>query len=185
MKSVEAYRQLRNDVDELSAGLAALHGAHLCCRRGCSGCCTNLSVLPVEYDVILRDLRDAGVTSIIFDPNEPCGFLKDGMCSLYAARPLICRTHGLPIAFTNETFDPPETNVSFCPMNFSEVDLDEYEFGPHNTIDLDRLNGRLQEVNAIYLSELPPSSRPPQRVPLAQLAKDLHSYVQTFASLME
>lgn len=184
MKSVAAYRELREELDRACEGLAAMHAGHMGCRAGCSSCCTNLSVFPVEYDVILHDLQRDGQQGMGFDLQQPCGFLKDGLCTLYAYRPIICRTHGLPVAFTNETFDPPEVNVSFCPMNFADVDLDQYEFGPQNTLDLDRLNERLREINDLYLMELPQSSQPPERVPLSQLAKDLHGYTRMVSSLL-
>jgi Fe-S-cluster containining protein len=172
MHATEAYQQFRDAVDRMAAELTNVHGKHVTCRPGCHSCCTNLSVFPVEYHAILAAIRQARVV-VSFDPAQPCGFLRDGKCSLYAMRPLICRTHGLPVAFTNDTFEPPETNVSFCPMNFSEADLDDYEFGPRNTLDLDAMNSRLAEINQQYLAELPPSNRPPQRVPLSQLCRDL------------
>ncbi len=52
-----------------------------------------------------------------------CPALDDGgRCAVYASRPVICRTHGLPIRFA-----PPNARslpiVDACPRNFSGRDL--------------------------------------------------------------
>ena len=47
--------------------------------------------------------------------NDPrCPLLNDkGQCRVYDARPMICRSHGLPISLG----DPPSRDV--CPLNFT------------------------------------------------------------------
>src|SRR5437764_8097636 len=121
--AVDQYRALRDRIDRAAGRLVDMHCKHLACRPGCHDCCTDLTVSPVEYASILNDLRAAGVTAdtLPFDPAAACAFLSDGLCMLYRLRPLICRTHGLPIAFLNEQEDGPDgsdgpvMSVSFCP----------------------------------------------------------------------
>lgn len=171
MDATDQYRHLRDRVDHLSADLTQLHGPRLVCRPGCAGCCVNLTVFPVEYAAILQDLQVAGVKSLQLDPAAACAFLKDNLCQIYQYRPIICRTHGLPIAFTNSDLAEPEISVSFCPLNFASLDLDEYQFGPDNTLDLDAVNAELVQINAEF--EPVQGNAPPRRIPLIQLAEDL------------
>lgn len=162
---VNEYLQFRADVDTRTAELSRLHGRHLVCRPGCTACCTNLTVLPVEFEAIRRRaLAAAGGEPIRFDPNAPCGFLtSDGRCAIYEHRPIICRTHGLPIAFADED---DGHSVSFCERNFSDAQPRDLDFGPENTLDLDELNDRLAQVNFDYLAQTAGSS---SRIELSRL----------------
>jgi uncharacterized protein len=47
-----------------------------------------------------------------------CALLVDGRCSVYEQRPLICRSHGLPVAVA----DGPDGSlrVDHCPLNFTQ-----------------------------------------------------------------
>jgi uncharacterized protein len=168
------YRQLRDATDRHVEALLACHADHLTCRAGCFGCCTNLTVLPVEYYSIVEEMRQAAAPTPAFDGHSYCGFLRDGVCSIYPFRPLICRTHGLPVAFLNENLSPPQTNVSYCPLNFCDISIEELFFGPGNTLDLDALNSALFRVNQQFLLEHPEISLPANaRIPLRQLVTDL------------
>jgi Fe-S-cluster containining protein len=139
-------------VDERAAELMRLHAGHLVCRAGCTACCVNLTVLPVEFEAIRRSLACASGDRIPFDTLAACGFLTaSGLCSIYAHRPIICRTHGLPIAFAGE--DGEGCSVSFCQRNFTDADEDELDFGPENTLDVDVMNEHLSRLNLAYLAE--------------------------------
>ncbi len=154
MKATDTYRELRESVGQEAGALEQLHCVHLACKPGCHDCCTNLSVFPVEFHAILEDLQASGVKGLSFDPSAKCGFLDgEGLCKIYRFRPMICRTHGLPIAFLNSDADEPEMSVSFCPLNF--LDADEISFGPDSTINIDDLNYRLYEANVQFIEENP------------------------------
>ena len=75
----------------------------------------------------------------------PCPLLVAGSCRLYAARPLICRTHGLPLLMTGA--DGPR--VDYCPKNFADV----ASLPAAAIIDLERLNTALVAINQLYLRE--------------------------------
>jgi hypothetical protein len=99
-------RALHAEVDARAAGLAARHADRLRCGRGCSACCIDgLSVFEVEAARIARahaDLLAAGA------PHAPgaCAFLDaDGGCRIYADRPYVCRTQGLPLRVVYEGED--------------------------------------------------------------------------------
>ena len=101
------------------------------------------------------------------------------LCGIYPVRPLVCRTHGLPVAFRDggggddedDDGPPPGVSVSFCPKNFTAAGPADLDFGAENTLDLDALNAALTEANLRYLREQPggPCVRRPTRVPLKQL----------------
>lgn len=193
-RAIAKYRRLRDWADRRVRQLLDLHGHNIVCRPGCTDCCTNLTVFPVEYASILDELRTTGPAAanekcpagqadpIFFDSDAPCGYLRDGRCAIYRARPLICRTHGLPIAFLDEESEPPGHSVSFCPRNFASCSGQGGgetacmpEFGPDNTLDLDELNRELFEANVDYLREQADEELgPTDRVELARLAGEIN-----------
>jgi Fe-S-cluster containining protein len=176
MKSdaIQDYRRLRRLVDGECTKLELLHGRHLVCREGCCSCCTDLTVFPVEFYSILAELREAGIKPV-FDEGKSCGFLdKDDKCQVYPYRPIICRTHGLPVAFLNHDMDPPEMSVTFCEKNFTNTDPMDYIFGPKNTLNLEILNERLARINAAFMENCDDQSiTPHDRIPLRELVNHL------------
>ena len=78
-------------------------------------------------------------------PDGPCPLLEESRCLLYTARPIICRTHGLPLIMTQDG----ERTVDFCPLNFQGLDT----LPGNAVIDLDRLNTTLAAVNALFVAE--------------------------------
>jgi Fe-S-cluster containining protein len=150
IQSIERYRRFRGQVDEHIAHLGAIHGEHLACRPGCCSCCVNLTVFAVELYAIAGQLAEAGIGEVAFDLRATCGWLDKGLCRIYAARPIICRTHGLPVAIPNDDC-PEHKEVSFCPLNFTGADPEAYAFGPDNTLDLAELNEELCRINADFI----------------------------------
>src|SRR5262245_1390110 len=126
-----AYRELIQRVDELATKLSSYYSGHLACRAGCSGCCRHhLSVFRVEAAAIQeaidalpetvrsrleRQAREASADSAQ-GSHTVCPLLVEDRCAVYSARPLICRTQGLPLLF--ESGDG-EKVVDFCPLNFT------------------------------------------------------------------
>jgi uncharacterized protein len=150
IQSIERYRRFRQQVDDRIARLEAIHGQHLACRPGCCGCCVNLTVFAVELYSIAGQLAEAGICELPFDPRAICGWLDKGLCRIYATRPIICRTHGQPVAIPGDDY-PVHKEVSFCPLNFTETDAERYPFGPDNTLDLADLNEELCRINADFI----------------------------------
>jgi uncharacterized protein len=106
------------EVDRKAEPLHLLHAARLQCRRGCSSCCVDgLTVFDVEADRIRRgnvELLERGVPG----PEGACAFLDaDGGCRIYADRPYVCRTQGLPLRWIEgEGADAVELR-DICPLN--------------------------------------------------------------------
>jgi hypothetical protein len=113
-----ALRALHADVDRAAGVLAARHRARLRCGRGCHACCSDdLSVFEVEAERIRAshpELLRAG------RPHAPgaCAFLGDaGECRVYADRPYVCRTQGLPLRWLEEAEDGGAERRDICPLN--------------------------------------------------------------------
>ena len=84
-------------VDELTRGA----GPFVACARGCSACChMNVSITDLEADRLAQASGRAPAKlsrAVKHELDEyigvPCPFLKDGECSVYDARPFMCRQH--------------------------------------------------------------------------------------------
>jgi Fe-S-cluster containining protein len=99
------------------------------CKKGCSACCeAGLSVFEVEASPIREALAD-------LEKNDPqrrhrlreqaskngrthCALLDEDACSIYDARPTLCRVHGLASAVRT-----PEgsTQLDHCPLNYQST----------------------------------------------------------------
>ena len=144
------------------------------CGRGCSACCApDLTVFPVEIENIKEHLAknpEAAARARAVEKQNPhrgrrCMFLDEaGSCTIYEARPLICRTHGAPLVFRQD-----ETMmIDACPLNF-KGGLEDVEAS--DTINLDLLNSLLALVNQRFEQGEGAAERHPLR-PSSALADD-------------
>jgi uncharacterized protein len=164
MAGLDNYLALRSRVDELCHNTSTLLQDAISCRAGCDACCRHLSVCAVEAAALraaLSALPDADAARIraaadAAAPDGPCPLLQDGLCLLYEARPIICRTHGLPLLIDRDG----EKGVDFCPENFQGLS----SIPGKAVIDLERLNQLLMAINALFLH----SSPGPERLTLAE-----------------
>jgi hypothetical protein len=111
---------LHHAVDRLTRPLDVLHRDRLQCRRGCASCCVDdLTVFPVEADLIRRHHAQLLATEAPH-PAGACAFLDDqGACRIYEHRPYVCRTQGYPLRWLDEA-DDGESLVELrdiCPLN--------------------------------------------------------------------
>jgi len=180
---LEAYRQLLGRIDAHSAQAQGAFAKDLSCAVGCSSCChRRFSVFAIEAESIRHWLRASRSVSeeghpavsapetspslpVIHDA-EPCGFLdQQGSCRIYPVRPVLCRTHGLPVAVKDHL---GELVGDCCPLNFEQglSHLNSEQF-----LDLDSLNTMLAALNQLYLGSLSESG--PVRIELAQLASEV------------
>lgn len=112
---------LHEEVDREARTLAARHAARLQCRRGCHACCLDgLTVTRIEAERIRR-AHPALLATGTPRPSGACAFLDaEGACRIYAERPLVCRTQGLPlrVVFENEE-EELEERRDICPLNLA------------------------------------------------------------------
>ncbi len=118
LPSATAYvARLHAVVDELTAPLAARLGGRLQCRSGCAACCVDdLTVFEVEAARIRADFPQ--VLTEAPRPPGACAFLDEaGACRIYAARPYVCRTQGLPLRWIEQRRGQPVERRDICPLN--------------------------------------------------------------------
>ncbi len=134
-----ALRALHAEVDARSAALSARHAGRLRCGRGCAACCVDeIRVFEVEAE------RIRGAHRALLEEGEPhapgaCAFLDAaGACRIYADRPYVCRTQGLPLRWIDESdARAPVELRDICPLNAEGEPIEElpadacFELGPH------------------------------------------------------
>ncbi|QEM67748.1 YkgJ family cysteine cluster protein [Geobacter sp. FeAm09] len=161
------YRQLIERIDALCRGIKDALGEQVTCTEGCSDCCTAITLFPVEAASLaaaLEALPEEEAEEIRAHvaeqaQGERCPLLRNHRCLLYAARPVVCRTHGLPIIYGSGH----ERRIDYCPLN-----LTEGETLPGSAIiDLDNLNSLLVAVNALFLSQSDAQDMP-ERLTIAE-----------------
>lgn len=164
MPGLENYRALILRVDELCGQTAARFDSEISCRPGCDACCRHLSIFAVEAAALHRALGrlpgpQAGFirqAASVSTPDAPCPLLHAGLCLLYLARPIICRTHGLPLLVNRDG----ASGIDFCPENFRGLS----SIPGSAVLDLDRLNATLATINTLFLRSFPG----PERLTMAQ-----------------
>lgn len=123
-EAVSRLPELHAKVDAFFARALARHGDDMQCRTGCSDCCrVRLTITGVEAAAIRdevagwpaaqrRGLAAAG-------PGDRCAALDDaGRCRIYAARPIVCRSHGVPIRMRRGSLPVVES----CFRNFTRTE---------------------------------------------------------------
>jgi Fe-S-cluster containining protein len=161
MTCIQDYQQLLATLDAEIARIGKIHAATLSCGPRCASCCLAFSVLPLEAASLREALAALPPTNQdrlkcnLAAGNERCPLLIDDLCSIYAARPVICRTQGLPLAYVDEERETIE--VSACPLNFPK----EHAFAQESLLFLDEFNSRLSELNQAWCRTqgLDPSKR--------------------------
>ena len=128
------WHELTAKVDAFFSRVEGRFGAEMQCRTGCSDCChTRLTVTGVEAAAIRHELaswppdRRAALAANAAASIDLCGALDaNGRCLIYAARPIVCRSHGAPIrmhdrslpviqaCFRNFTSDGPAAADADC-----------------------------------------------------------------------
>lgn len=171
---LENYKQLVARVDALCDVISSSLGGQITCSAGCSSCCTAITVFPVEA-AVMRETLDSfpalqaeEIRRHVLEhaDGERCPLLLHHHCLLYDARPIICRTHGLPIIYTHNG----QRNSDCCPLNMNETE----SLSGAQVVDLDKLNTLLAAVNSIYLSRSD-GAESPERLTIAEvITKQAH-----------
>lgn len=146
---IQDYLSLRTEIDTHCKELQSLHTQHMMCRAGCDQCCMDFSILPVEYYSILQEAGDDLKKGRVTNDDQACPFLVDHRCTIYNARPIICRTQGLPIVFMVDE----QLELSACELNFTDYDFEE--FSEDNTFPQDNYNSRLFLINKRFIETFP------------------------------
>lgn len=178
---LRGYRRLTARVDAWSSDREGLFGDRIACRPGCAGCCQrSLSVSALEAAAIRDGVAEHGLAepgageafvsplAVLPEAEGACAMLDPaGRCRIYSARPLICRTHGLPLAVQDEDGG---LMGDVCPLSFDEggglADLASSDFLDVTTLDVILGALDLQYTRATGLE-------PGRRTSLSELAEEL------------
>ena len=159
---LENYTALVEKIDSHIKAVMTDFADHIQCKKGCDNCCRHLNLFPVEALAIARafaELPPEIQRNVLKQTNgKGCPLLIQGECVAYEARPLICRTHGMPIYMENDG----KITVDFCPMNFSGIT----QFPKESLLNLDQLNITLTAVNARCVEQI--ETTLPERIPMDQ-----------------
>ena len=116
---------LHDEVDARVRPLVARHLDRLQCRLGCTACCIDdLTVYEVEAERIRAHRTDV----LESKPHPPgaCAFLDaEGACRIYADRPYVCRTQGLPLRWFAEDAGGATVELrDICSLNESKTPVE-------------------------------------------------------------
>lgn len=118
------YQALVAKVDAFVARVEARHRDDLACAPGCARCChVRLTVTTAEADAVSAWLaaqpaatRAAIAAGARAAAPDRCAALDDAdRCRIYPARPLVCRSHGVPIRLRRGGMPV----VTACELNFT------------------------------------------------------------------
>jgi Fe-S-cluster containining protein len=125
--ATDALRKLHERIDARAGEISLHHSQRLHCEQGCQSCCLDdLTVFRVEADHI-RTSHEALLRDGIPHAPGACAFLGgEGECRIYANRPYVCRTQGLPLRWFAED-DSGEIceKRDICRLNAEGPALDE------------------------------------------------------------
>ncbi|SNB46667.1 YkgJ family cysteine cluster protein [Geobacter sp. DSM 9736] len=168
MKHLENYRVLIAKIDDFCNRVTEDLAEHIACRPGCDGCCRHLTLFPVEAAALISALAKAPpeLAEQITErarqatPDGDCPLLINGRCALYESRPVICRTHGLPLLIREDA----ASRLDHCPLNFKTLE----SIPGHLILDITPLNAMLVSVNALFTAERPATFPERERISISE-----------------
>jgi hypothetical protein len=133
------YRAALARIEAFTAPRFTRFSGYLKCQKGCDSCCVaGLSLLPVEALSVMEHVEKHGLSSNVGMRESHCVFLDaEGSCAIYEARPVVCRTQGLPLLLGPQSPEEPAPGsaentselrivgesqgrkVVVCPLNFT------------------------------------------------------------------
>ena len=160
------YKKLLQKIDHHIEQVRLRNQSAIVCKSGCSDCCVGgISVWRVEYENICEYLKNLPVEFQPSQKKDKCPFLNNlDLCSIYTARPIVCRLWGTPLLFgPGEDFLPDANEISkkitsdegvltCCNKNFTgDNSLKKLE--AVDIINLDLVLSTLAAINHVYCKE--------------------------------
>jgi uncharacterized protein len=143
----DKIKELIAETDSECRRLEELHSGMMVCREGCTSCCMDFKIFPVEFFSIAENLTGEEIKFNKEAMDGECPMLVAGSCVIYESRPFICRTHGLPLLAMGED----GWEISHCGLNFTTGAPD---FNETNSFIHDRFNSRLFMLNKEFIKTL-------------------------------
>lgn len=161
----QALLPLRTRVDALSHRVHAGRPQDMQCRAGCASCCAvELTVCSVEAAALYQALLHLPTSHLraLADHAEQatqqprCPLLDaQDRCAIYADRPLVCRTQGLPLLYPADLIPldairwraSADQAIVACPLNF--LDPTKPPTG-QDVLDAQRVDELLAIIQHLY-----------------------------------
>lgn len=170
--NLSGYHAFIDRVDQFCHKISSDYASEIACKAGCSRCCLHISLFPVEAAVVAEALAELPKEMLRLlagridrAGNEPCPLLVADQCVIYQSRPLICRTHGLPLLVETDGVK----RVAFCEDNFHGVAA----LPGGAVINLETLNTALAALNSRFAAETLLRDDPCARVTIAEIIKSV------------
>ncbi|BCS50573.1 hypothetical protein JUNP479_3353 [Aeromonas jandaei] len=132
---INKLQQLLKLTDELTSKISPI----TTCKSGCGNCCNiNVSITKIEAQLISlhtgKELNESLPLNKADFHGEPCTFLIDNKCSIYAVRPFVCRR--LVSFMPSDYWCNPELSLKIeVPLiNFSELSRAFYAIASRNEV---------------------------------------------------
>jgi len=171
--SIARFDVLAGEVEAKFEAIRQRNQGCMECREGCSDCCRcRLSMTRVERAYLRRGLARLPL-SVRLDlkarattETEMCPALDaNGCCQIYESRPLICRSHGVPLRYRHPVPLIHPARINVCEKNFTEVSTKSLPI--EDVLDQTSLTAELAEIDANHCDERDLARG--DRVPLAHI----------------
>ncbi|MDX2194795.1 MAG: YkgJ family cysteine cluster protein [Cytophagales bacterium] len=115
------YDKLNTEV----AVLTQMHKNRLICKKGCFQCCVSgITLYEAEAYIILIRNFEFFTYQIPNRQGTNCTLLdSEGACRIYAARPYVCRSQGLPLRRTDMELLLEYRDI--CPLNDTGIPIEQ------------------------------------------------------------
>ena len=134
--------------------------------------------MPLEAHIIemyLQSLTPSQASARLSPKPEQseksCVFLVNNECAIYPVRPIICRTHGLPIMY------PDRQNIDACPLNFTDIEFESID--PQYVFNSESITENLIRLNLAFSILTGQIEDAGKRIPLTWLLSDRFDLIFT------
>ncbi len=161
------YQKLCHYCDGVFSATQNAFPSQMQCAKGCASCCILETIVPLEAHIIASALTLSSQEQLKekeSQKNGNCVFLHHAECAIYAVRPIICRTHGLPIQH------PDCRQPDVCPLNFTSMELTTLD--PQWILNAETITGNLMRLNLAFCILIQRPEIAGERIPLRWLLTD-------------
>lgn len=150
MTPAERLTELYAKVEAFHSRVRGRYGVTgITCHSGCDACCQEgLTVTALEASMIRAFLATHGPLRAAPRLGGCAALDAEGRCTIYPARPLVCRAHGVPLRFSPEPGARTLPVIDACPKNFVGQDLGELD--PADILDQTTLSTILGALAAAH-----------------------------------